>query len=404
MPSGSSDSPIQGRREANGNEWRPSSGRAMGTDSGRSGLTMQRLTVPILVAVAVLVVSVLSNAAAHPNASEVADFAPATDVQPEAALATGDESGVRTHLLQAEIRPTLSSPEPYIRSDYAPAGWDDTDGDCQSDRHEVLIDESLIAVTLDASQCRVETGLWIDRFDGRRYTQAADVTIDHLVALSAAHRAGAWQWDLQSKRRFAHDLEFGGALGVVGSEINQAKADKDPGQWRPPLRSAWCAYATDWINVKQRWGLAFANSEVSALHEMLDTCTTHHHDPVPLASPTNAKPTPPPPPPTAVIVSATAALIVIGNCDARAEIVTLENRGATGTALNGWILHDHDKNHVLRLDGHHLAAGQRLRIASGEHTPTGRDLIVWKHKNVWNNSGDTATLIAPDSTTVEHPC
>lgn len=345
---------------------------------------MARSTISVLVGVAVLAVAFFSSAT-HPD--EI-------DVRPVAGIATGE---VRTFVLQAETKPALSSPEPYVRADYAPSGWDDTDGDCQSDRHEVLIDESLIAVTLTADRCRVESGLWIDRFDGRRYTKASDVTIDHLVALSAAHRAGAWRWDLESKRRFAHDLGFEGALGVVGSATNQAKADKSPAQWRPPLRSAWCDYAIDWIRVKHRWQLMFADDEATALHEMLDTCEAFERVAVSLAFPTPAAPAPPAPPPTPVVVSSGTAMVVIGKCDALSEVVTLENRGQVAASLDHWILHDRDKNHILHLDGLQIDPGGRLRIATGEQPLPDHDLIFWKHENVWNNSGDTATLIAPNS-------
>ena len=84
----------------------------------------------------------------------------------------------------------------YVRDDYTGGGWPDSDGDCQSDRHEILIEESLVEPTLDADGCRVLSGLWIDAYDGTTYTEADQVTIDHFVPLAAAHRAGGWEWDL----------------------------------------------------------------------------------------------------------------------------------------------------------------------------------------------------------------
>lgn len=183
-----------------------------------------------------------------------------------------DELDPHTFLAQVEPQPTLTAPVPYNRDDYQPNGWADTDSDCQSDRHEVLIRSSLVPVTLSGDGCRVESGRWIDWLDGTVYTQAAQVEIDHLVALSAAHQAGAWEWDDSTKRHFANDLDFVGSLSPTGSATNQAKSDRRPDQWQPPRHESWCSYAGDWIRVKARWGLAFSATEVAALNNMLDTC------------------------------------------------------------------------------------------------------------------------------------
>ena len=160
----------------------------------------------------------------------------------------------------------------YVRDDYTGGGWPDSDGDCQSDRHEILIEESLVEPTLDADGCRVLSGLWIDAYDGTTYTEADQVTIDHFVPLAAAHRAGGWEWDIEQKRAFSSDIEFPASHAAVGSAVNQSKADRGPEEWRPPRETAWCWYAVDWVAVKSRWDLAFTEAEVDAVIEMLDTC------------------------------------------------------------------------------------------------------------------------------------
>ena len=73
---------------------------------------------------------------------------------------------------------------------------------------------------------------------------------------------------------FAVDIGFAATHAAVGSDVNQAKADSGPDQWRPPSEASWCRYAVDWVAVKNRWDLTFTNAEVTALEEMLSTCET----------------------------------------------------------------------------------------------------------------------------------
>jgi len=308
-------------------------------------------------------------------------------------------SAVVAALRDGAVYDELRAPVPYDRSDYSPGGWDDSDGDCQSDRHELLIAQSLAVVTLSADGCRVVAGLWVDRFDGRSYQHADQVTIDHLVALSAAHHGGAWAFDPESKRRFAHDILFAGAFSVVGAEMNQAKGDSGPHQWRPPLKSAWCSYGSDWVRVKVRWGLNFSTEEAAALTEMIATCTVVNTAAVELAAPTFAV-LDPAPTPTPVAITAVSAEAVIGSCDARAETVVIENRGVTTADLAGWLLHDQHQNHSLKLDGLTIEPGQRLVIVTGNQPAPDHlnaNVTKWKSDNVWNNSGDEATLVRPDT-------
>jgi len=308
------------------------------------------------------------------------------------------------YLAVADVRAELVAGVAYNRDSYAPGGWADSDGDCQSDRHEVLIDESLIPVTLTADGCKVVSGRWIDRLDGTSYGLASEVSIDHHVALSAAHRAGAWAWDDSSKQRFSSDIGFPAAHGVTGLSTNQAKADREPDSWKPPLQTAWCRYALDWIGVKTRWELAYSVAEVDALKDMLRTC-----DPgavvgdrinVESANPVIApivKPTAVPD----VVVNAGPADVVLGSCDARAEIVVLENRGSEPIRLSGWVLHDEGRKHEYDLSMISLLSGQRVSILTGpDATPT-TETVVWKQQNVWNNDGDTAHLINSNQTLVD---
>ena len=339
-----------------------------------------------------------------PSASVAAPLVSSPTVSPVGGGSSGVVAAALGFLAVADVRAELVAEIAYNRDSYAPGGWADSDGDCQSDRHEVLIDESLIPVTLTADGCKVVSGRWIDRLDGTSYGLASEVSIDHHVALSAAHRAGAWAWDDSSKQRFSSDIGFPAAHGVTGLSTNQAKADREPDSWKPPLQTAWCRYALDWVGVKTRWELAYSVAEVDALKDMLRTC-----DPgavvggrinVESANPVIApivKPTAVPD----VVVNAGPADVVLGSCDARAEIVVLENRGSEPIRLSGWVLHDEGRKHEYDLSMISLLSGQRVSILTGpDATPT-TETVVWKQQNVWNNDGDTAHLINSNQTLVD---
>ncbi len=80
---------------------------------------------------------------------------------------------------------------------------------------------------------------WHSPYDGGIWTKDSDVDIDHMVPLKEAWRSGAWAWTTEKRRQFANDLA-GPQLWAVTDNVNQAKGDKDPSVWKPPLREFWC--------------------------------------------------------------------------------------------------------------------------------------------------------------------
>lgn len=61
-------------------------------------------------------------------------------------------------------------------------------------------------------------------------------------------------------------------LWTVTDNINQAKGDKSPDAWKPPLASFYCTYAKSWVQVKHKWKLSITLIEKTALVSMIDTC------------------------------------------------------------------------------------------------------------------------------------
>lgn len=311
-----------------------------------------------------------------------------TTIAPQVIAAVG-------HLADLVIAEPDPDRGPYVRDAYDGDGWDDIDGDCLSTRHELLAAHSLVDPTLSSSGCRVDEGRWIDPYDGAVYESELDVSIDHLVPLAEAHRAGAWKWDDETKHRFAND-ETAGHLIVVGRDSNQAKGDKRPDEWMPPSNEAHCQYAIDWITTKARYGLTIVAAERDALTVALGTCRT-----APTIRPAGDASTPvvvvtaPTTTTTSTIApSVGPGIITLIGCDRWSETVTIANTGGESISLSGFLLHDEGAKHSTSLDGFgSLAPGEQLRILTGGEATSGQGQVVWKRQNVWNNDGDAAHLV-----------
>ena len=128
--------------------------------------------------------------------------------------------------------------------------------------HEVVLrrDGSNVQV---GSACYPTSGSWYSEFDGQTRTSAADVSIDHIVALAEAWRSGASSWTTSRRQSFANDLT-GPQLIAVTTEVNYSKSDKDPAEWVPPLASKRYAYSKMWIHTKYRWGRTVDSAEEAA--------------------------------------------------------------------------------------------------------------------------------------------
>lgn len=217
----------------------------------------------------------------------------------------------------------------YDRNDWR--HWIDADSDCQDTRQEVLIAESLVEVSFQGDrECRVAEGSWYAAYTGITVTEPGDLDIDHLVPLANAHRSGAWEWSPEQKRAFANSLDDPDHLIAVTAGANRSKGAKGPEEWRPPDESYWCEYATDWIRVKQEWGLSATPAEANALQEMLTACA----EPVDLTIAEIETPAAIPPP-TATATpepteDPTSSRTVYASCDEAEEAGEERMRGSSG--------------------------------------------------------------------------
>lgn len=143
-------------------------------------------------------------------------------------------------------------------------------------------------VTNDA--CTATSGTWRSPYDGATWTAASDVDIDHMVPLKNAwivgiphptppinndtnieKQSGASSWSTARRTQFANDIDIP-QLWAVTDNVNQAKSDKSPDAWKPPLTSFYCTYSKSWVFVKHSYGLSITSAEKSALTSMLNTC------------------------------------------------------------------------------------------------------------------------------------
>ena len=155
-----------------------------------------------------------------------------------------------------------------------PSTWDDEDGDCISDRHEVLIAQHLdgdgaYPLVMSSSGCFVETGRWLDPYDDIHYYSASNVQIDHVVALYESWVSGLGNLSASLQRRYANTGSL--AEGVlpetshnflaVGASSNGEKGSSDPTQWMPRNEAYHCTYLKKWVLTKSQNELLFDQAE-----------------------------------------------------------------------------------------------------------------------------------------------
>jgi hypothetical protein len=199
---------------------------------------------------------------------------PTVPAAPSSPAPPGTTAGTRDRVV-AQIKALTaiapSAPSPYRRVRFGET-WIDEDRDCHNTRAEVLLRDSLAPVTFRANGCTVDTGLWVDPWNGRSSTLASTFQVDHTVPLANAWVTGAWQWSDEERLRFANDLRDPDTLLALEGANNTAKSDKTPDQWRPALRTAWCRYADAWSRIKMRWQLTVTTAERDALLDLASAC------------------------------------------------------------------------------------------------------------------------------------
>ena len=149
----------------------------------------------------------------------------------------------------------------------------DEDRDCQDARQEVLLAESLVAVTFETDRkCRVVTGQWWAPHLGHHLENPSHIDVDHHVPLKNAHDSRGWAWSPAEKERYANYLGEENHLVAISSRHNRSKGARGPEEWAPPDNALWCDYASDWAEIKAWWELTMTEPEADAVMVMLQKC------------------------------------------------------------------------------------------------------------------------------------
>ncbi|WP_435971106.1 GmrSD restriction endonuclease domain-containing protein [Streptomyces sp. Qhu_M48] len=165
----------------------------------------------------------------------------------------------------------------YERSEFGDGWSDETDapgGRNGCDTRDDVLRRDLDDVRLgDGNPCVVLSGVLRDPYTGEElpysYRRASRIQTDHVVALGAAWRAGAWAWTPERRLAYANDLDV---LLATEKATNHEKSSRTPDRWRPPRAAYWCEYGRRWTGIKAKYGLAVSPPERKALEELLAAC------------------------------------------------------------------------------------------------------------------------------------
>ncbi len=156
--------------------------------------------------------------------------------------------------------------------------WLDEDKNGLNTLEELLTLSAEVQVTYEhkrrsKKKRTVASGIWYDPYTDLIIDNPAEMDVEHLVPLEEAHRSGAWQWRAKRRKQYANDLANDATLVVVSLDGNEGKRDKDPAQWLPPNKEYHCQYVSDWMDVKDTWGLCYDEAEIAAIQEIKLTCS-----------------------------------------------------------------------------------------------------------------------------------
>ena len=117
----------------------------------------------------------------------------------------------------------------YDRASYG--NWQDEDRDGLNTRHEVLLERSLVPVTMSKNGKRVLTGKWVGRYTKEVFYNSSDLDIDHILSVKEVDEICGDKLNKQQKKSFYNDRNN---LAIVKKSENRKKGAKDEDGYLPP--------------------------------------------------------------------------------------------------------------------------------------------------------------------------
>ncbi len=149
----------------------------------------------------------------------------------------------------------------YDRDEFGHAWLDTADGvplarnGCDT-RNDLLHRDGRSLRFRSGSDCVIVSMTLHDPYTGRviewRKQKAAEVQIDHVVALSYSWQMGSSRWPAAKRRQLANDTLN---LIPVDGRTNSAKGDSGPASWLPPNKGIRCSYAVRVSQVALKYAL-----------------------------------------------------------------------------------------------------------------------------------------------------
>lgn len=169
-------------------------------------------------------------------------------------------------IIMLVMMPALASAADYHRWYFG--DWMDTDKDCQTTKHEVLIRDAKAHV-MELDNCTVHQGIWFDPYSGRTYDNVEDVEPDHIIPLRHAWGTGAEEWTYAERKALFNDPEN---LLIVSKAENRSKKHRGPDEWMPDDFAYWCEYIERWTTLKDKYELTYSADEKAVIFIVKKTC------------------------------------------------------------------------------------------------------------------------------------
>jgi hypothetical protein len=102
-------------------------------------------------------------------------------------------------------------------------------------------------------------------FTGTANKSIPAMSVANVVTIREAWESGAWAWSASKRKSYINDRANVNVLPLVLTASAQLRRDKDPASWIPNTVANTCVYLSNWVSVKNKWGLTMDQREFNAV-------------------------------------------------------------------------------------------------------------------------------------------